>query len=232
MSEGPDSPRGPASTRLPRGPHGLPREEIAHNQRQRLLAAMVRVCGEKGYEATSVADVLQASGVGRETFYELFEDKRDCFLAAHTLLVEDLVTQVRGAYEDAEGTWPQRVRAGLARLLGWLAADPLAARVAVVEMAAAGPVYAERFQEYFHLFTSILDEGRELSPIAEDLPQISSIAAAGIFARVYEEVAMGRAESLPDLLPTLTYELLVPYFGEAVAREEAGREGGAGQAAA
>ena len=48
MSEGPDSPRGPASTRLPRGPHGLPREEIAHNQRQRLLAAMVRVCGEKG----------------------------------------------------------------------------------------------------------------------------------------------------------------------------------------
>jgi AcrR family transcriptional regulator len=218
-------------TRLPRGPHGLPREAIAQNQRQRLIAAMVRVCGEKGYEATAVADVLEAAGVGRETFYELFEDKRECFLAAHTLLVEDLLAQVRAAYESPE-PWPQRVRNGLARLLAWLATDPDVARVTVVEMAAAGPIYAERFQEYFHLFTAMLDEGRELSETARDLPQISSIAAAGVFARVYEEVALGRSASLPSLLPTLTFELLVPFFGEEIAREEERKAREENQAAA
>lgn len=232
MSAEGEEPRQP--TRLPRGPHGLPREEIARNQRQRLLAAMVRVCGEKGYEATSVADVLEASGVGRETFYELFDDKRDCFLAAHTLLIEDLVAQVRGAYDAAaEAPWPQRVRAALARLLDWLAADPYAARFTVVELTAAGPGYAERFQTYFHALTEILEDGRALSETARDLPHIANIAAAGIFARIYEETALGRAESLPDLLPTLLFEVLVPFFGEEVAQEESERPGGAtGQAAA
>jgi AcrR family transcriptional regulator len=230
MSAEREGPRPP--TRLPRGPHGLPREEIARNQRQRLLAAMVRVCGEKGYEATSVADVLETSGVGRETFYELFDDKRDCFLAAHTLLIEDLVAQVRGAYDEGEAPWPQRVRAALTRLLDWLAADPYAARFTVVELTAAGPGYAERFQTYFHALTEILEDGRALSETARDLPHIANIAAAGIFARVYEEVALGHAESLPDLLPTLLFEVLVPFFGEEVAREESERPGGTGQAAA
>ena len=226
-----EAPQPAAPTRLPRGPHGLPREQIAQNQRQRLLAAMVRVCGEKGYEATSVSDVLEAAGVGRETFYELFEDKRGCFLAAHTLLVEDLLGQVRAAYE-APGPWPERVRNGLARLLAWLAADSDVARVVVVEMAAAGPVYAERFQEYFHLFTAMLEEGRELSETARDLPHITSIAAAGVFARVYEEVALGRSAELPSLLPTLTFELMVTFFGEEVAREEARKAREEDQAAA
>jgi AcrR family transcriptional regulator len=215
----PQTPEPSAAARLPRGPHGLPREQIAQNQRERLIAAMVRVCGEKGYEATAVADVLEASGVGRESFYELFEDKRDCFLAAHTLLVDDLVAQVRAAY-DAPDPWPERVRSGLARLLAWLGADSDIARVTVVEMAAAGPIYEERFQQHFHRFTAMLDEGRELSPTARLLPHISSIAAGGVFARVYEEVVLGRSAALPSLLPTLTFELLVPFLGEEVARAE------------
>ncbi|HEX5414300.1 MAG TPA: TetR/AcrR family transcriptional regulator [Chloroflexota bacterium] len=215
--------------RLPRGPHGLPREEIAHNQRQRLLAAMVQVCGTKGYEATSVADILEVSGVGRETFYELFDDKRDCFLAAHDLLVENLITQVRAAYGSGDAPWPQRIRAALARLLEWLATEPNAARFTVLEMAATGPGYAERFQQFFHLFTELLDDGRELSPTARDLPQISNIAATAIFARIYEEIALGRASELPNLLPTLTFEVLAPFLGEGLARDEAG---GADQAAA
>jgi AcrR family transcriptional regulator len=215
----PQRPEPPASPRLPRGPHGLPREDIAQNQRQRLIAAMVRVCGEKGYEATAVADVLETSGVGRESFYELFEDKRDCFLAAHTLLVDDLVDQVRAAYE-APDPWPERVRSGLARLLAWLGADSDIARVTVVEMAAAGPIYSERFQEHFHRFTAMLDEGREVSETARALPHLSSIAAGGVFARVYEEVVLGRSSALPSLLPTLTFELLVPFLGEEIARAE------------
>ena len=73
--------------RLPRGRHGLPRELVTRSQRERLLAAVVRVAAANGYESTSVADILEEAGVGRESFYELFEDKRDCLLAARGILV-------------------------------------------------------------------------------------------------------------------------------------------------
>jgi AcrR family transcriptional regulator len=208
------SPQGPM--RLPRGPHGLPRGLIAQNQRERLMGAMVRVSAAKGYNETSVADVLAESGVGRESFYELFEDKRACFLAAHTLLVDDLFAAVQEAYETAD-PWPQRVRQALGAALNWLAADPAVARVMVIEIASVGPVFAERFQQSFH---ARLDEGREMSETARELPRISSIAAGAVFARIYEEIFLGRSEELPSLLPTLTFELLMPFVGVEGAREE------------
>ena len=180
---------------------------------------MVRVCAAKGYNEVSVADVLEASGVGRESFYELFEDKRACFLAAHSLLVEDLFGAVQRAYETPD-PWPQRVRSALAAALEWLAADADVARVTVVEVASVGPVFAERFQESFHRFTAMLDEGRELSETARELPRISSIAAGAVFARIYEEIFLGRSAELPSLLPTLTFELLMPFVGVESAREE------------
>src|SRR6478752_10530925 len=94
--------------RLPRGRHGLPRELVIRSQRERLLAAVVRVTAAKGYESTSVADILEEAGVGRESFYELFEDKKDCLLAARGILVDDLEQSVRVAYEEGDA-WVDRV---------------------------------------------------------------------------------------------------------------------------
>lgn len=67
---------------LPRGRHELTREEVESSQRGRLLVAMTEVVGEKGYVATSVADVLERAGVSRATFYVLFKDKEACFCEA------------------------------------------------------------------------------------------------------------------------------------------------------
>lgn len=103
---------------LPRGRHGLPREVITRSQRERLLAAVVRVTADKGYEATAIADILGEAGVGRETFYELFADKRDCVMAAHTILVDHLEAKVRAAY-SVPGPWADRVRNALAVTLEW-----------------------------------------------------------------------------------------------------------------
>src|SRR5690606_30880284 len=68
--------------RLPRGPHGLPREEVERSQRERLLTAAAEAVAEKGYASMSVADILKGASVSRTTFYQLFDDKLDCFLAA------------------------------------------------------------------------------------------------------------------------------------------------------
>ena len=205
--------------RLPRGRHGLPREVVEQSQRERLLSAIVRVTAAKGYQEASVADALEAAGVSRESFYELFKDKRDCFLAAHSMLVDDLVAKATGVYEQP-GSWPERVRRGLAAILEWFAADPDVARVTMVEMAAVGPTSQQRFRTNFHHFTTLLDQGREHTDAPPSLPNISSIAAGAVFARIYEEILLGRAAALPKLLPQLTFQLLLPFLGEEAARRE------------
>lgn len=206
--------------KLPRGRHGLPRELVARSQRERLIAAVVRVTAAKGYQATSVADILKAAGVGRESFYRYFGNKEDCFLAANDVLIDDLEAEIVGAYSQP-GPWPARVRGGLAAILAWLATDPDVSRVMMIEMGTVGPVATERFRKTFHRFTALLDDDKELiGDIPADLPNLASIAGGAVFAAVYEEVALGDATRLPELLPQLTFELLLPYVGEAAAEKE------------
>ncbi len=204
---------------LPRGRHGLPRELVTRSQRERLLAAVVRVTASKGYESTSVADILDEAGVGRESFYELFEDKKDCLLAARAILVDDLEATVSAGY-DEPGPWVDRVRNGLAAMLGWFAADPAAARVVMVEIAAVGATSRDLFQTDFARFTKLIDAGIEQEEPVPGLAQVSGLAVGAALARVYEEIVRDRTAELPRLLPDLTYEVLVPFVGEEAARTE------------
>lgn len=218
MSEAPEDLR---KWRLPRGRHGLPREIVERSQRERLLAAVVRVTTAKGYEATTVADVLEEAGVGRESFYELFRDKRECMLAAHAILMDDLEARVRAAYHGP-GPWVERITDALAAALAWFAADPAVSRFLLVELAAAGPVSRERFREEFGRFVALLDSGLDAGA-EPDLPRASRLAVSATLARVYEEVVGERTADLPSLLPELCFELLVPYVGEEAARAQQAR---------
>jgi AcrR family transcriptional regulator len=210
--------------RLPRGRHGLSRETVTSSQRSRLEAAVVAVTAAKGYEATTVADVLEEAGVGRETFYELFDDKRDCMLAAHAKLVDELEARVRVAYLggiDSE-PWPERVRGAVATALDFFAERPPVARFMLVELFAVGTPARERFQEGFNRFIALLDEGLDEDRDNGSPVRPTPLAVGAVAARTYEEVVVGRAAELPRLVPELTYELLVPFVGEAAAREAAG----------
>jgi AcrR family transcriptional regulator len=205
--------------RLPRGRHGLPRELVTRSQRERLLAAVVRVTAANGYRSTSVADILGEAGVGRESFYELFTDKKDCLLAARAILVDDLEAAVAAAYGGA-GPWFDRVRKALAAMLDWFAADPAAARVVAVELAAVGTVSRDIFRADFSRFTKLIDDGLDTAGPVPDLPGAAGLAVGAALARVYEGVVRDRTAELPGLLPELTYELLVPFVGEEAARAE------------
>lgn len=217
MSEAPEDLR---QWRLPRGRHGLPRELVERSQRERLLAAVVRVTAAKGYEATTVADILGEAGVGRESFYELFKDKLDCMLAAHRILLDSLDEQIRAAFEETEQPWPERVRNALSVTLNWFAADPDAARFLLVELSTVGPAFRAIFQAEYARFTQLFEVGLEDDGPDPDLSRAANLAVGAILARIYEEVVLGRADELPRLLPGLTYELLVPFVGEEVARAE------------
>src|SRR3954469_10320386 len=138
-----------ALSRLPRGRHAAPREVVRESQRGRLLAAMATAVGEKGYGAVAVADVIAAAGVSRRTFYEHFHNKEECFLAAYDAGVDAMLGAIDAAIDAAIGEavadGPLAIaRAGTARYLETLAANPAFARTFLVEVLAAGPRGPER----------------------------------------------------------------------------------------
>jgi AcrR family transcriptional regulator len=114
--------------RLPRGRHGLPRRFIVHNQRERMLLAVAEAVAEQGYAATTVADIIARARLSRRTFYEHFSDKQECFLAAYDTVVEQLLSAIRKAYDEAD-TWTQKVHDGLDAFIKYLRVEPAFARM-------------------------------------------------------------------------------------------------------
>jgi AcrR family transcriptional regulator len=195
---------------------------IARSQRERLLEAAVRVVAEKGYAATTVADLTREAGISRTTFYAMFEDKEACFLAAYDGVADALVRRIAKAYE-AEERWPQRARAGLAALLEALAEEPAIARLALVDVGAAGPAAQRRYRAALQRLTPLFEEGRDFAPGGRSLPANTSRMAIGAVAGlISDELAEGRAEYLPNLLSDLLFATLVPYIGPAAAAREVG----------
>jgi AcrR family transcriptional regulator len=206
--------------RLPRGRHRLSREDVTRSQRERLLTAAAAVTARRGYDSTTVADIIAEAGVGRESFYELFDDRRACVLAAHQVLLDDLIERVRIAY-CGPGEWVERCRAAIRVLLDWFAADPAAGHFLLVSLPSVGPEFHERFEAGFDRFVAVIDSGLDPALPEPDLLPATSLAVGAAISRVYVEVAAGRTEDLPALLPHLTYEVLVPFLGEAAARQAA-----------
>ena len=208
--------------RPPRGRHGLPPEVVARSQRDRLLEATMRIVADKGYAATTVTDLTREAGISRTTFYELFDDKEACFLAAYDSAVDALVRRISNAYE-AEERWPDRARAGLRTLLEALAADPAQARLALVDVASAGPAAQRRFRAAVQRLTPFFDEGRDFAPGGRALPANASRMAAGaVVGLISDELVAGRSDELPSLLSDVLFATLVAYLGpDAAAREVA-----------
>lgn len=210
--------------RPPRGRHRLPPEVIARSQRERLLDAAIRVVAERGYATTTIADLTKEAGISRTTFYEMFDDKEACFLAAYDNAVDGLVRRITRAYEAEEG-WPRRARAGLAALLEALAEEPELARLALVGVGAAGPAAQRRYRAALQRLTPLFDEGRDFAPDGRQLPANTSRMAIGAVAGlIADELVEGGAKGLPDLLPEVLFATLVPYIGPEAAAREVGEE--------
>ena len=150
-----------AVERLPRGNHGLTREEVVSSQRARILRGLAETMAVKGYVRTTVADVLRAAGVSRETFYEQFSSKEDCFLQAHAQAVEMLMAGISHALRENRAA-AQDPRARIERALGAyfaaLAAEPAFSRLFLIEIYAAGPAALERRAHYQARFTELVNE--------------------------------------------------------------------------
>jgi AcrR family transcriptional regulator len=209
--------------RLPRGRHRLPRERVAASQRGRILQSMVEVVAERGYANVRVADVITAAGVSRKTFYELFADREDCFLAAFDFWLGRLLQMTTAGFEsEPEAPWTERIRVGLTAFLAGMAEQPAAARLCIVEVLAAGPEAVARRDAAIQEFARFLDLGRgEGSP---DLPETTALSVAGgISELLYSEINRGATTELPGLLPELVFWIVRAFHGEERAAAERDR---------
>jgi AcrR family transcriptional regulator len=233
--KGASAPPTPAAGR--RG--GVGREKVSEIQRARILAAMQEVASERGAGNVTVAHVVARSGVSRRTFYELFEDREACFLAAFDDAVGQIAVRVVPAYEAQKAShsrsgWRDGIRAGLAALLDFLDEQPQAGRLCVVESLAAGPLALERRARIVAAVKRALEEGRTEGRGVREAPPLTAEGVVGavssvLHARLAEPIATSSSSSssrrgaYAELLNPLMGMIVLPYQGAAAAAKELDR---------
>jgi AcrR family transcriptional regulator len=140
---------------LPRGPHKLSREEVIRSQRSRIMRAMAEAMAERGYVSTSVADVLRRARVSRETFYQQFSSKQDCFIAVYEQSAGMMLANLEQE-AAAPATSLERFDRTIGAYLDGLAAEPAFARLFMVEVYSAGAEALERRAEIQQRFTQLM----------------------------------------------------------------------------
>lgn len=188
-----------AAPKLPRGRHGLPRDEVVRSQRDRILTAMAEAMVEYGYVGTSVAQILRRAGVSRETFYEQFRSKEDCFAAAYGRAVDGLLGRMA---EISAGHAPgadalSRLDALLSAYLDGLVAEPAFARVFLVEVYAAGPAAVRQRAELQTNFVELIV--RTVDAQTEEQRFACQTLAAAVSAMVTARIATGDIDGLRAL---------------------------------
>jgi len=201
----------------PARPPGRPRvsvsrEEVTENHRQRMIFATAQTVVERGYAATTVADILKRTGIDGRVFYRHFDNKQDMFMATYELACQTTITVTASAF-FAGSSWPERVWEAGRAFTQHLERNPLLTRIAVIESGALDG-NPERLQRLSNTFTVFLQEGYQYAspdPAPSQLA-LEAIAATN-FEIVYLQARKGTDFELSGLLGHLAYICLAPFLG-------------------
>jgi AcrR family transcriptional regulator len=208
---------------LPAGRHGLSREQVRASQRERLLAAVAEVVDERGFAGARLTDIVAVAAVSRRVFYENFEDKEECFLAALDA-IGDHLRELSEVAECREGDWHGRAVAALEAVLGFFVAEPGLARLCMVEPFAAGEAAREKYRQAIASVAAEMKSARAWAGAEVSLPAGTEELLAGAAAwGLSRRIALEGSGDLPSLLPSPVEWLLSPYLGYADA-ERIGHE--------
>jgi len=188
----------------------LPREFVASHKRRRMMDAVAELTSEGGYEATKIADIVRRAAVARKTLYDNFDGKEDLFLSA----IDATTTEVRELVEEAcaqASSTEAGIVAGLEALLEFVAENPAASRMCMVEAISATPSSARLYDAAVADFVALF---RKSAPPGADLPEtIEESLVGGVAWIVQLQIRRGEAEQAPELLPELSQFVLSPYLG-------------------
>jgi AcrR family transcriptional regulator len=190
--------------------------EIMHLQRDRVIDAAIEVVEADGYASLTVAKVTERSRVSRRTFYELFCDREDCFLAAFERILGEARETLARAYSSQPG-WRNGMRAAVLEALSMIDENPGTARLLIVDALAAGQTVLERRACVLAELAHAIDRARPPAQRAED--QVVASAVGGMAAALHNYL-VGASMSRAELPGTLMAILVLPYLGRAAAHAE------------
>jgi AcrR family transcriptional regulator len=207
-----------AAKPAPKRGEGPARGPLADRQRERILDAAERLAGENGCAATSIESIVKAAGVSTVSFYEHFEGKEECFVAAFDRAVQETAADLREAAsgDPAAGglSWSEGVATGLRAVTDLVAAEPERARLCLVEAQSGGSRLSRRFEAALDRVAAKLREGRALPTAPADLPATHEEATAGALSWLLRDrLERGRGEELGALYPEMIDIALAPYLG-------------------
>jgi AcrR family transcriptional regulator len=197
---------------LPPGRPRIPEDQVAENQRERIMFAAAGVAEEKGYGGATVGDITRLAGVDGRVFYRLFADKQDAFMAMQELGFRTVMDVTASAFFSG-ATWTERHWEAGRAFTQFLERNPRIARVGFVEAYAIGPGAVQRLEDSCRAFAMLLREGyghsRRTPPSSLALEAIVTT----IFETVYDRARTSRRPSLSPLLPHMTFLVLAPFLG-------------------
>jgi AcrR family transcriptional regulator len=206
-----------------RGRRPIPREQALEIQRARILDAMAQVVTERGYQRTSITSVVANARISRVAFYEVFDDIEGCFLALLRRIMRRSTGLITEAFE-VEGSWPDRVLAGLIALLNFLDTEPLLARICLVEVHAAGPAALYQRARELSVLTPLIDAGRSRSLRDDEVPSvIAEATVAAVAGLLHNRLVTDDAPPFIPLLDQLMAVVTMPHLGTELATREMGR---------
>jgi AcrR family transcriptional regulator len=237
---------GPAPVRdgLTPSRNGVGPDRVIEIQRARILAAMIEVSCERGAGSVTVAHVVERAGVSRRTFYEIFEDREDCFIAAFDEAIARASRYVLDSHDPA-AKWEMRVRSALTGLLTFLEMERGAGRLLIVASLGAGAIALERRKRVLAQIIAVIDEGhaesRAGSLVRGRQAELPPLTAEGIVGGVLSVLHSRLMEPQPStterssrvggidgasllaLTGPLMSMIVLPYLGMAAARKELAR---------
>ncbi len=168
---------------LPRGPQALPREEVAAHQRERLFEALLLLVNERGFAGVTISKLVRSAGISRRSFYEHFENKEQCLLAAFDDSVELLTRRIAEGFDPGEG-WNGQIEGIVRALFDATAERPQAARLVCVEVSAAGPLGVERWAQGAARLEGVLEAMFEQAPGPGTIPEPVAKAVVGALRKI------------------------------------------------
>jgi AcrR family transcriptional regulator len=164
-------------------------------QRARMVAATLEVARERRVGEITVAHIAACSKVSRRTFYDLFEDREACFLAAFDEGVRRATTRVCPAFETA-GSWQKRIRASLGALLEFLDDEPEFGALCVVDALSMGQAVHRRRALVVERLIEAIDEGRrEASAGVTPTRLVAEGVVGAVLAILHGQLSAGRRDT-------------------------------------
>ncbi len=196
------------------------RIQVSEIQRARILSAAAHVVGEVGYSGMSVARVTARAGISRRTFYDLFDDREDCFLAVFDEAIDRATEVARSAASEQAG-WRDQVRAGLMGLLQFAGDERVSGTLVIVHALGCGPNVLSCRTRRLGPLIAFIDQGRSQTKTTKSPPPLTAEGVVGaVLSVIHARMLAPDAPPLTDLLNPLMGMIVLPYLGPAAAARE------------